>query len=145
MGDPRVDKLANMLVNYSVQIKPGEKVAITGDTAAEPLIKAVYQHILQAGGFPFTLLNLNGMDEIFYKYASDDQLRHIPPAQELLINTYDARIACYAETNTRALSSVDPSRMAIFDQARRGLMDTMMRRSASGDYKWTLTIFPTNA
>ncbi|MFA5451892.1 MAG: aminopeptidase [Dehalococcoidales bacterium] len=145
MADPRIDQLANMLVNYSVKVKPGEKVAITGDTEAGPLIKSVYRHVLLAGGFPFTLLNLNGLDEILYKHASDEQLRHIPPPQELLINTYDARIACYAEHNTKALSNIDARKMVIFDQARTGLMDTMMQRSASGQFKWTLTIFPTNA
>jgi aminopeptidase len=51
MKDPRIDKLADLLVNYSVSVKPGETVAITGDTDAEPLIKAVFKHVLQAGGF----------------------------------------------------------------------------------------------
>ncbi|MBN1370305.1 MAG: aminopeptidase [Dehalococcoidaceae bacterium] len=145
MADPRVDKLASMLVNYSVSVKPGEKVVINGDTLAEPLIKAVYKHVLKAGGLPFTVVNLNGMEEIFYKYASEEQLKHIPPPQELVVKTYDARIACYAEHNTRALSSVDPQRMVIADKARTSLMKTMMRRSAAGEYKWTLTIFPNNA
>ena len=101
MKDPRIDKLADLLVNYSVSVKPGETVAITGDTGAEPLIKAVFKHVLQAGGFPFTLLSLNGLDEVLYRYANDEQLRHIPPPQELMIKTYDARISCYAEHNTR--------------------------------------------
>lgn len=145
MKDPRIDKLADLLVNYSVSVKPGETVAITGDTGAEPLIKAVFKHVLQAGGFPFTLLSLNGLDEVLYRYANDEQLRHIPPPQELMIKTYDARISCYAEHNTRALSNIDPSRMVIYDKARTNLMDTMMHRSAAGEYKWTLTMFPTNA
>jgi aminopeptidase len=145
MADPRVEKLAQLMVNYSTSIKPGDKVAITGDTLAEPLIKAVYRCVLEAGGFPFTMLSLNGLEEIFFKYANRDQLQHVPPAQELLVNTYDARIACLADHNTKALSRVNPQQLLIYDKARTGLMKTMMARSASGEYKWTLAIFPNNA
>jgi leucyl aminopeptidase (aminopeptidase T) len=30
MTDPRVDKLADILVNYSVALQPGDKVAVQG-------------------------------------------------------------------------------------------------------------------
>ena len=38
MADPRVEKYAEMLVNYSVAIRPGDKVLVRGNTAAEPLL-----------------------------------------------------------------------------------------------------------
>ena len=38
MADPRVEKLADLLVNYSIAAKPGQKVAIQGSILAEPLI-----------------------------------------------------------------------------------------------------------
>ncbi len=145
MSDPRVDKLAEMLVNYSVAVKPGEKVAITGDSLAEPLIKAVYREVIKAGAFPYPHINLNGMDEIFYKYANTEQLKHIPPPYEIITNTYDVRIACYAQQNTKALSSVEPEKVAVFNRARTHLLNTMMKRSAAGEFKWTLTMYPNNA
>ena len=55
MTDPRVAKLAELLVNYSVAVKPGDKVAIQGESLAEPLLKAIYVKVLQAGGNPYLL------------------------------------------------------------------------------------------
>ena len=52
MADIRVEKLADLMVNYSVAVKPGDKVVIQGETTGEPLIKAVYAKVLQAGGYP---------------------------------------------------------------------------------------------
>ncbi len=53
MTDPRLRKLANSLVNYSCEVRPGEKVLIEvfdcEDVVAEELVKAVYE----AGGLPF--------------------------------------------------------------------------------------------
>ena len=41
-------------MNYSVAVKPGDKVVIQGETSGEPLIKAVYTKVLQAGGYPLS-------------------------------------------------------------------------------------------
>ena len=82
MADIRIEKLADLLVNYSVAVKAGDKVAIQGDSLAEPLLKAIYVKVLQAGGHPFFVISPDGVNELFYRYASDDQLKHVaPPTQ----------------------------------------------------------------
>ena len=55
MSDIRVDKLADLLVNYSVAVKKGDRVLIQGDLAGEPLIRAIYVKVLQAGGNPLII------------------------------------------------------------------------------------------
>nr|MBA3790605.1 aminopeptidase [Rubrobacter sp.] len=47
MRDKRFEKLARVLVDYSVQAGAGDQVLISGGAAAEPLIKAVYARLLQ--------------------------------------------------------------------------------------------------
>ena len=32
MQDPRIEKLADVLINYSVAVRPGDKVLIRGET-----------------------------------------------------------------------------------------------------------------
>jgi aminopeptidase len=73
MTDPRVEKLADVLVNYSVAVQPGDKVLVQGSTLAEPLLRAVYAKVLQAGGHPLMLTLLPGMEELLFRYASDEQ------------------------------------------------------------------------
>ena len=52
MKDPRIEKLADMLVNYSVSVQPDEKVEIRSSTQSEPLLREVYKQVLIAGGHP---------------------------------------------------------------------------------------------
>lgn len=145
MADPRIEKLADLLVNYSVTVKPGDKVIIAGETIAEPLLKEIYARVLQAGGHPTMLATIPGLNELFFRNASDEQLKHVPEWLKLIISTCDVRISVIAEDNTRALSSVDPARMVMHSQARSELMETMMRRSAAKELLWTVALFPTNA
>ena len=145
MTDPRVEKLAHVLVNYSVAVRPGDKVVVQGDTLAEPLLKAVYAKVLQAGGHPLMLASLPGTDELFFRYASDEQLQHVPEPHKLTVETYDVRIGIRGTNNTKALSNVAPARMVLRNRAQTELMKTFMQRSASGELRWVGTLFPTNA
>jgi aminopeptidase len=145
MRDPRIEKLADVLVNYSVAIQPGDKVLIEGGALAEPLLKEVYVKVLQAGGHPLMLAKLPGTDELLYRYGSDEHLQHVPEPLELIIKTYDARIAVMSTQNTRALTNIDPSRMAVRRRAQAELFKVMLQRTASGDLRWVGTLFPTNA
>jgi aminopeptidase len=145
MADIRIEKLADLLVNYSVRVHPGDKVAISGDIAAEPLIKAVYIDVLKAGGYPFTMVSLSGIEEIFFRYASTAQLQHVPAPQKLVMETYDVRISLGAEENTKALNSVDPARTVLYEKSRQELTQALLRRGASGELRWVYTMFPTNA
>jgi len=145
MKDLRIEQLANLLVQYSTAIKPGDKVLVQGSANAAPLLRAVYRAVLEAEGFPFLNISLPGLEEIFYRYASDDQLLFLPPPMLLAIETYDAAITILADENTRSLSRIDPQRIARYHQGRKPLMDLFMKRAADGALKWTVTLFPTNA
>ncbi len=56
MHDPRIDNLADILVNYSTKVQPGEWVGVLGDVAALPLVRAVYAGVIKAGGNPSLML-----------------------------------------------------------------------------------------
>jgi len=145
MADIRIGKLADLLVNYSVKVKKGDKVAIQGPFLAEPLIKAVYAKVLQAGGYPYIVASPTGANEIFYRYASDDQLTHVPTPLELIMETFDVRINIIGESNTKELSGTDPRKLVLFQQGRKDVMKTYLERAARGELRWTLALFPTNA
>jgi len=145
MTDSRIEKLADVLVNYSVAVQPGDKVLVQGGTPAEPLLKAVYAKVLQAGGHPLMLISLSGAEELFFRYASDEQLQYVPEPIKLVAETYDVSISIRGAENTKALSNVNPARMVLRNQAQTELMETFMRRGATGELRWVGTLFPTNA
>ena len=145
MTDPRVEKLADVLVNYSVAIQPGDKVAVLGGPVAAPLLKAVYAKVLQAGGHPLMIVSLPGTDELLYRYASDEQLQHVSEPYKLVMETYDVTIGVMSSENTKALTNVDPAKMVLRSQAQRELMKINMQRAAAGELRWVGTLFPTHA
>lgn len=145
MSDPRISKLAQVLVEYSVAVRPGDRVFIRGGTVAEPLLKEIYARVLQAGGFPLLMPSLPDMDEVFYRYASDQQIMDVPKPLEVIAETYDVRISILAETNTRSLTNVNPSKTVLRERSQAGLLRTMLRRSAAGELRWTVAPFPTHA
>ena len=145
MADIRIEKLADLLVNYSVEVKPGDKVVIQGETTGEPLIKAVFTKVLQAGGHPLVMPTIPGTEWMVYAYGNDEQITHLPEPFKQVMSTYDVRIYILAESNTKALSGIDPARTVKRAQSRSELMKIMMRRSASGELRWVLGPYPTNA
>lgn len=145
MSDPRIENLADVLVNYSVAVRPGDKVLITGGVAAAPLLRAVYAKTLQAGGLPLMMPSLPGLDDVFYRYASDAQLQHVAEPLKLIYETYDVSISISASENTKSLSAIHPQKMQLQSRARRDLFKTFLQRAAEGKLRWTTTLFPTNA
>ena len=145
MPDPRIEKLADVLVNYSVGVKKGQLVRITSTPGGFPLVNEVFRKVLAAGGHPFTKINAEDTAEIFLKHASPEQLSYLNPISKFEQERIDCSINIWAETNTRSLSSVDPESMRINRGAKKPLMEIFMNRAASGALKWSGTQFPTNA
>ena len=49
MRDPRLDKLARVLVHYATRIEAGQLVRLTGDPVAMPLLEAIYEELVRSG------------------------------------------------------------------------------------------------
>src|ERR671920_912138 len=144
-GDPRVQNLAKILVGYSTQVKEDDVVSIDGESAAAPLLLAVYEEVLQAGGHPMLNVALEGQIAAYFKHASDRQLEWISPFAEWMVDNADVRIAIGASTNTRELSGVAPERQTLRQSATGDLMTRAMKRSAAGEFRWCYTLYPTSA
>lgn len=143
--DIRVERLARLLVEYSAHVQPGDRVAIRSTPAAADLVRAVYARVLERGGYPVLLLSLPGIEELFYRTASEQQLTFINPFQKQVIEEFEALISIGAADNTRELSAIDPARMATVSKAASPLMQRYMERGATGEFKWCGTLFPTPA
>jgi aminopeptidase len=142
MFDPRIERMADVLINYSLDIQPDELLVVQGSSLAEPLINIVFRKAIEAGAHPTVLVSLPGLDEWFLRHASDTQLSHLSPFDEYLINTTNARLSINAEVNTRGLSTVDPTRSARVQRAREPILHRFLERSANGELKWCGTLFP---
>ena len=145
MADPRYETWAKTLVGYSVDVQPGQTVAISGGTVAEPLLRALFREVLARGAFPVPLPALPGLAAELLRSGTDEQLRFISPLERFAREEADVAITVLAETNTKALSQVDPARQTVYQAARSGLVQTFMQRAAEGAMTWVGTLFPTDA
>jgi aminopeptidase len=144
MADPRIAKLARVLVRYSLNLQPGQLFRIAGPHLAAPLMRELTREALLVGATPFTRVTLEEVEEAFYTHASDAQLRALPDLMRQEIEAIDATISIMAAENTRVLSAIDPQRIAARRQAMRPIQERIMQRAAEKSLNWCVTLLPTN-
>ena len=145
MADPRVEKLGKVMVNYSLDLKPGQNLWLRTTPLAEELNLAVYEEAIKAGAHVFVDQRMPEADEIFFKYASDEQVDYVSPLRQMIVDTFDAELYIEAEHNSRSLAGIDGTRIARSRKAFANLFDQKMRRAAEGTYRWCITVYPTHA
>jgi aminopeptidase len=145
LRDPRADNLAKILVGYSTKVGEGDTVVIDGESAAEPLLLAIYEETLKAGGNPILNVSIDGQSAAYFKHAADAQLEWVSPFTKWVTEEADVRISVGASNNTRELSGVPPERQTRRQAATGELMKRTMERSAEGSFRWCYTLFPTGA
>ncbi len=148
MSDPRVKKLAQIMTHYSLAIKPGQEVMVQTSPIAHDFNLAFYEEAIKAGAHVTFSIDRGfypGMDEIFYRYASNAQIDHISPVRKLMYETFDARMVVEALSNTRELAGVDPKKISRARKANAPIFKTMLRRIERKQMNWCLTVYPTDA
>ena len=145
MGDPRVAKLAHVLVNYSLEVQPGQVVQIVADAVTAPLVRELYRETLQAGAHPLLRLTLSGLDEIALTYSSDEQIRTVLDLDRQEIEAISGFIYVLGSENTKSLTRADARKVALRSQTNRPLNQRFFERVNQGQLSWVITQFPTPA
>lgn len=143
--DPRVDKLAQVLTQYSLRIRKNDIVRISGPALAAPLIRSAYRQVLKLGANPYLRVGLDGIEEIFYKEASAEQLKFISDLDRMDFEYPNAMLIIQGRANTRDLTNVEPQRISRRREATRPLQKLYLERAARGELRWCLTQYPTHA
>lgn len=143
--DPRLARLADVLVNYSTRVQPGELVVLQAFDDGEPLLRALYRATLAAGGNPLVLVYYSWTAYDLVKFGSDAQLDFANPVWGWAIEHADVRISVHADRNTRFMSNLDPEREQRWNGAFKSMTARFMERSASGALRWCLTQLPTES
>ena len=139
MTDDLAARWADLLADYCLGVAAGETILIGSEIEARPLVEACYRAIVLRGANPLMRLDLPGLSEFFLEHATDPQLSHMPPVGLYEAEAVDGRIRIAAESDTRAMSRVDPRRQAAVDRARDPI------RKAASKKRWVLTQYPTAA
>jgi aminopeptidase len=145
MSDPRVAKLGDLLVNYSLELQPGRIVRIDASTVAAPLVTEIYRQALRAGAFARTRIDVEGLDVILLEEANEEQLVFLSDSDWHDVEQIDAFVTIWADRNTRALTQAEPQRVSRRLASRRQLTNRLWERIDAGEATWVGTRFPTEA
>ena len=145
MTDPRVERLADLIVGYSLRLRPGQVFRIDGSEAASPLIVALHRAAMRAGAHAYARVSLAGLAEQLVERASDEQLTYVSPVEWAETQLLDAWGTVWADVNTRSFSRVDPERHRRHIATRRKVSNKIWERIARGEVAWCGTLYPTDA
>ncbi|OGI02540.1 MAG: peptidase M29 [Candidatus Melainabacteria bacterium GWF2_32_7] len=138
-------KYAKVLVEYSVNVQKDNLVIIRGEAQAQPLILAIYEEVLKKGAHPIIRITLDGVNESYFRLASDEQLEFIDPFTKLEYDKIDKIISIGAPYNVKNMAKTNPARLAKRSAATKELSNKLLQRSAEGNLNWVICDFPTNA
>src|SRR6266446_1554476 len=145
MHDIRIERWAHTLVHYCLYVKAGETVVIRATPLAAPLVEAVYSELLHAGAYPLPLIDLENLEEMLLHEGNNDQLVRPSPVMAALAEQIDAQLTIGSRSNTKALSGVEPARVAKRRQANQSISRILRKREQAKMYRWSSTLYPAAA
>jgi len=113
MKDPRVAKLADVLVGYSTRVQPGEKVLVEAYDIPDDVVTALVTRIAEAGGLPFVTVKRNSVLRALYNNATEEQMRLTGEFEKARMAEMDAYIGVRGSENSTELSDVPDERMKL--------------------------------
>ena len=116
MRDPRIDKLADVLVNYSVRCGKGEKVLIEARGIDSALVNACVEKVFAAGGFPFVEMVDLSVERAMLMGTGKKHCELRAKYDKYRMDDMDCYIGIRGGNNTFELSDVPAANMQVFDR-----------------------------
>jgi len=140
MIDPRLTRLADVLINYSTAIQPGESVLIEAIDVPQPLVLELVRLASEAGGHPLVTLKSNTIWRTLLQHASEEQMNLIADTEALRMKGIQAYVGIRGNPNISEWSDVPPEKMKLYE--------SMFWRPVHGEIrvrqtKWVVLRYPT--
>ena len=140
-SDPRWGELAKILVEYSLKIKPGEKVMIAmGEVESFPLARGIVDWAVKAGAYPQVQFLSEQMRHSFLEHGNGEQLAWMPEIESYGMEWADAYIALRGGFDLSIHNEIPSERLAI-NQAAQGRISSLRWKNT----RWMLLRVPNQA
>ena len=140
MRDERINKLAKGLVNYSVNLKKGEKVFIEATDVPEELVCALLENVYAAGGIPYVKLVSNRVQRSLLMGAGEESIKKLAEYEAHIMNDMDAYIGVRGFKNNFELSDVPSETSALY---QREFFYPVHHEIRVKKTKWVILRYPT--
>lgn len=142
MTDQRIETLAKNLVNYSCEVKPGERVLIETKGFELPLTKALIKETYKAGGVPFVTVKNDEITRVLLNGCCEEQIRLMAEFELDRMKKMDAYIGVRCTDNTNELGDVPDEKMRLYNSLFNKPVHSEQRVEHT---KWVVLRYPNSA
>ncbi|MDD6920052.1 MAG: aminopeptidase [Eubacteriales bacterium] len=136
--DYRIEKLANLLVNYSCSVKKGEKVLIHYEgECTKNLVRQLIKEVYKQGGMPFVKMRDSSITREILLNCSKEQIEFQAECDLNEMQQMDAYIAIRAGANSSELSDVPSEKLNLYNTLTRPVLDYRVNNT-----KWVVLRYP---
>ena len=139
MKDERIVTLAKNLVNYSCQIKKGEKVLIESTEVDYGIITELVKAVYEAGGYPFTVHHNQRVERALRMGLTKEHAELWAKYDLFRMNEMDAYIGVRGGQNSAELSDVPPEKSALYSKL---YAHPVHHKCRVGKTKWVVLRYP---
>jgi aminopeptidase len=139
MKDPRLERMAKGLTNYSVALKPGEKILIEVIDSGIPLALAVVKEVYRAGGYPFVQVRNKQLEREIMLGADEEQLRKWSEFELAQMKEMDAYIGIRATDNVNETADVSGEQQQLY---LKSFIKPVLNQRVNHT-KWCIMRYPT--
>ena len=137
--DPRVREHAEIIVDHSTEVEPGDNVVVSAPRAAEELTLALCEVVGERGGFPFHVSFRMDETRAAFLGSVDPDALDVPDHELALAEAADVWIHARAHDNVSEMSRVSGETMSAFRRAHSPVREEIL------DTTWVLTQYPAPA
>src|ERR1051325_5161267 len=116
MTDPRMRKLADVLINYSCALKKGEKILIEAIDIPHAFTNALVDEAASAGGHPLVLLKSNEVLRSLMMSGSEAQWNTIADVERRQMEQVQCYLGVRGNPNVSELSDVPADKQKIYEE-----------------------------
>jgi aminopeptidase len=138
MHDARFDKLAKLLIEYSVRLKRNETILIEAFDIPDEMTIALIRAVQNTGGVPFVQTHHAQVQRALALEISDRQLSLGANHQLARMKKMNAHIAVIASNNMMELSDVPPEKIKLIAKKLIPVRDHRINKT-----KWVVLHWPT--
>lgn len=136
--DPRIEKLAELLVSHSIKLKKNEKVLIDAYDVPETIVLALVRSVRKKGGLPFVQIQRAVVIRELIKNGTVEQLQDWMEVELNRMKRMDAYIAIRGAQNIFETSDIPAAKMKEYSKASKAVLDYRVKKT-----KWVVLRWPT--
>ncbi|CAM3952612.1 aminopeptidase [Paenibacillus alkaliterrae] len=139
MRDPRLQKLAQNLVGYSIDVRPGENILIDMIGSERELAKCLIEEVAKRGGRPFVETSDRSVLRTLLLHASKEQMELWSALDLERMKNMQGYIAVRAGENVNELAGIPDANMRLYEQIYRNPVHMEQRVKKT---KWVVLRYP---